>query len=104
MEDEDTAASARRGRYDERVTHADSSHEARAAAAARLRTTLELSDFGRAMKRQQLRRDHPGLDEAEIDRLFLRWLLREDEDPGPCLRMRRPDPDRFADRDAPAAG
>lgn len=43
-------------------------------AAARLRTALELHDFGVALERQRLRRESPGLPEEEILRAVRRWL------------------------------
>jgi len=42
--------------------------------AERLRTALDLHQFGKAMMRERLRRDHPGRTESEIDELLQRWL------------------------------
>lgn len=49
----------------------DTSNEA---AAARLRVALELFETGVEMKRQKLRRDHPGLSEHEIEARVAAWL------------------------------
>jgi hypothetical protein len=43
-------------------------------AAARLRQALELFEAGESMMRARLRRDHPGADGAEIERLLVEWL------------------------------
>jgi hypothetical protein len=43
-------------------------------AAERLRIALDLHDAGVEMMRQNLKRRHPGADEAEIERLLLAWL------------------------------
>ena len=39
------------------------------------RATLDLFETGVAMKRQSLRRDHPGASDEEIDRRLQEWLL-----------------------------
>lgn len=39
-----------------------------------LRTTFELFETGVALMRQNLRRRHPGLADAEIDRMLADWL------------------------------
>ena len=44
------------------------------ACARRLRTALDLADSGIEMRRAQLRRNHPGATEVEIDRRLNRWL------------------------------
>lgn len=43
-------------------------------AAARLRTALDMHDFGVAMERQRLRRLDPAAPDEEIERRLLRWL------------------------------
>lgn len=43
-------------------------------AAARLRTALDLHDFGVDLYRQRLRRESPDATEEEIRRGLLRWL------------------------------
>jgi hypothetical protein len=43
-------------------------------AAARLRTALDMHDFGVEFYRQRLRRDSPDATEEEIRRDLLRWL------------------------------
>jgi hypothetical protein len=43
-------------------------------AAARLRTALDLHDFGVDLVRQRLRRESPGATEEEIRAALLRWL------------------------------
>ena len=48
-----------------------SSHEL---AVQRLRTTLDLFEAGYEMKRMALRRDHPGLEPDEENRLLGEWL------------------------------
>jgi hypothetical protein len=45
-----------------------------AEAATRLRLALDLFEAGEAMKRAQLRREHPEAPEAEIESLLLAWL------------------------------
>ena len=47
---------------------------ARAEAAARLRTALDLFEAGVEMMRQRLRRDHPDLAEREIAARLTAWL------------------------------
>jgi hypothetical protein len=44
------------------------------AAARRLRLSLEMFEAGVAMMRQNLRRRHPDLDDAGIERLLSAWL------------------------------
>jgi hypothetical protein len=44
------------------------------AAAARLRTALELQDLGIAMMTQRLRREHPGATDAEVRAWLRAWL------------------------------
>jgi hypothetical protein len=43
-------------------------------AAERFRLALELFEAGEALKRQQLRREHPEASEAEIEALLVAWL------------------------------
>jgi hypothetical protein len=43
------------------------------AAIRRLRETLDLYEAGCSMMRAKLRREHPGADEAELERLFRAW-------------------------------
>ncbi len=43
-------------------------------AAERFRLALELFEAGEALKRQQLRREHPEAGEAEIETLLIAWL------------------------------
>lgn len=45
-----------------------------AAGMARLRVALELHEAGTEMKRLQLRRENPGAEEAEIQRLLAAWM------------------------------
>jgi hypothetical protein len=42
--------------------------------AERLRAAAQLHELGMAIKRQNLRRQHAGADEAEIERLLGAWL------------------------------
>jgi hypothetical protein len=42
--------------------------------AARLRTAFDLFETGLEMRRQQLRRAHPGLADSEIEALVTSWL------------------------------
>lgn len=61
--------------------------------ARRLRLTLELCEFGVAMQRQKLRREHPDLDETQMGDLFAAWMLnRIDAPDGDCAGQvsRRP--------------
>lgn len=67
------------------------------AAAARLRTALDLYEVGEAMMRQRLRRERPKAEEAEIDASIESWLTRRagaefGDYPGPAssrpLRLR----------------
>jgi hypothetical protein len=46
------------------------------AAADRLRTALELVDLAERMLRAKLRRDHPRMSAAEIERRIDDWYLR----------------------------
>jgi hypothetical protein len=48
--------------------------DAHETAAARLRAALAMFETGVAMKRQMLRRAHPGLTELEIDARLRMWL------------------------------
>jgi Rv0078B-related antitoxin len=41
----------------------------------RLRTALELFEFGVAMQRQRFRRERPAASDAEIDDLLRSWML-----------------------------
>ena len=41
----------------------------------RLRTALELFEFGVAMQRQRFRRERPEAADAEIDELLNAWML-----------------------------
>ena len=43
--------------------------------AERLRTAFELCEMGESMRRAQLRREHPGVGDEEIERLLVAWLL-----------------------------
>jgi hypothetical protein len=43
-------------------------------ASERLQLALEMYEFGEDMMRQNLRRQHPDADAAEIERLLLDWL------------------------------
>lgn len=43
-------------------------------AAARLRAAIEMFETGVQMMRQNLRRNHPTLSDAEIDELVTAWL------------------------------
>lgn len=43
-------------------------------AAARFRVALEMFEAGVALMRGNLRRQHPGLGEAEIEALLSKWL------------------------------
>jgi len=40
----------------------------------RLRTALDMHDFGVAIMRQNLRRRHPAADEQEIEAMLIAWL------------------------------
>jgi hypothetical protein len=40
----------------------------------RFQTTLDLFATGVALRRQELRREHPGASEGEIEQLVNRWL------------------------------
>lgn len=43
-------------------------------AAERFRLALELFEAGEALKRQQLRREHPEATESQIEALLVAWL------------------------------
>ena len=45
-------------------------------AAERFKIAMELYEFGEAIMRQNLRREHSHSSEAEIEKLFLAWLHR----------------------------
>ncbi len=45
-----------------------------AALATRLRTALDLCEMGESMRRAQLRREHPGATDEEIEALLVTWL------------------------------
>lgn len=47
--------------------------------AVRLRLAFDLFEAGVAMERLRLRRNHPGLSDAEVEELLRRWLRREGE-------------------------
>lgn len=56
------------------------------AAAARLRTALELAELAAAIMEQNLRRRHPEASDEEIQRLLLRWLhTRPGAEHGDCV-------------------
>lgn len=40
-----------------------------------LRTAFDLCEFGENLMRQNLRREHPGANDAEIEQLIREWLL-----------------------------
>ena len=42
--------------------------------AARLRTTFDLCELGESIRRAQLRREHPGATDEEIEALLIAWL------------------------------
>jgi len=42
--------------------------------ADRLRLALDLYEAGEAMMREQIRRRHPGVDDATLERLLVDWL------------------------------
>ncbi len=42
--------------------------------AIRLRTALDLCEMGESMRRAQLRREHPGATDEEIEALLVAWL------------------------------
>ena len=42
--------------------------------AIRLRTAFDLCELGESMRRAQLRREHPGATDAEIEALLVAWL------------------------------
>jgi hypothetical protein len=63
------------------------------AATERLRLAFELFAVGEAMMREQLRREHPTADEAEIEARLTAWLRARPGDaegrPGTWPRQRR---------------
>jgi Rv0078B-related antitoxin len=63
-------------------------------AGRRLRLAVDMFEFGVAMQRQRLRREHPGADDSEIDDLVNAWLLDRpgapDGDCAPSVSHRRP--------------
>jgi hypothetical protein len=50
------------------------SDEAPEVLAARLRTALDLCELGESIRRAQLRREHPGATDEEIEALLVAWL------------------------------
>jgi hypothetical protein len=57
--------------------------ERRSKVAARLRLAIAMQADGAVLMRENLRRRHPEASEAELDRLFERWLLdRPPDAPG----------------------
>ncbi|MBI3628336.1 MAG: hypothetical protein HY217_01920 [Candidatus Rokubacteria bacterium] len=48
--------------------------EFRKLAADRLRLALDMFGVGEALKRQQLRREHPDADDTEIEERLVAWL------------------------------
>lgn len=61
--------------------HCGMFHGPDSAPARRLRLAFELHTAGVALKRQNLRRQHPEASEREISALLGRWLTREGEPP-----------------------
>jgi hypothetical protein len=61
---------------------------------ARVRAAFDLFEAGVSMKRASLRREHPGADPAEIERLLREWLAtRPGAEHGDAVgRPRRLDP------------
>jgi hypothetical protein len=50
------------------------------------RTALELFETGLDLMRENLRRNHPGASEEQIERLLLEWLLeRPGAESGDCV-------------------
>lgn len=49
--------------------------------AQRLATTMDLMEFGLAMQEQKLKRNHPNATDAELDQLFIDWLMERDPIP-----------------------
>lgn len=43
--------------------------------AQRVRDVFEMYEFGVALYRQRMRREHPGADEAEVEALTREWLI-----------------------------
>jgi hypothetical protein len=57
----------------------------RSSVADAFRTTLDLFETGLALMRQNLRRNHPGATNEEIERLLREWLLeRPGAESGDC--------------------
>ena len=60
----------------------------------KLRITLDLAEAGTDVMRENLRRSHPGADDAEVERLLVEWLHERpgaelgDADGRPCQRFR----------------
>jgi len=54
--------------------------------AERMRSALEMHQFGVQLYRQRMRREHPKASSAEIDGLVRRWLTA----PPPAGRLRMP--------------
>ena len=54
--------------------------------AKRMRSALEMHEFGVQLYRQRMRREHPEASRAEIDDLVRRWLTA----PAPAGRVRMP--------------
>ena len=54
--------------------------------AARMRSALEMHEFGVRLYRQRMRREHPKASRTEIDGLVRRWLTA----PPPVGRLRMP--------------
>lgn len=50
--------------------------------AQRLRKALEMREFGIAIYRQRMRREHPEATEEEIDAMVWAWMTRQDDDEG----------------------
>jgi hypothetical protein len=50
------------------------SDEAPEVLAARLRAALDLCELGESIRRAQLRREHPGATDEEIEALLIAWL------------------------------
>jgi len=58
--------------------------------AARMRSALEMHEFGVQLYRQRMRREHPDADRAEIDGLVPSWLTS----PPPAGLLRLPSRDQ----------
>ena len=50
----------------------------RATPEEKLAQALEMMGTGLRLKKQGLRRDHPGASDDEIERLYLAWLLADE--------------------------